>query len=151
MTSSSSARAAPDRLRPCCWPDEVVAAGTPPVRRVTFHYPDETTGISLKPAAGVHALYAPRRTVLDRVLADGAIAAGADVRFGVTVTELLRDDTGRVCGVAGHDRGGRRLIATAPLTVGADGIRSLVARDAGAAVTRMARGDGSAILYGYWS
>jgi 2-polyprenyl-6-methoxyphenol hydroxylase-like FAD-dependent oxidoreductase len=36
--------------------DEIVAAGTPPVRRVTFHYPDETTGISLKPAAGVHAL-----------------------------------------------------------------------------------------------
>jgi flavin-dependent dehydrogenase len=130
--------------------DEIVAAGTPPVRRVTFHYPDETTGISLKPAAGVHALYAPRRTVLDRVLADAAIAAGADMRFGVTVTGLLRDDAGRVSGVAGHDRGGRRLSATAPLTVGADGIRSLVARDAGAAVTRTARGDGSAILYGYW-
>ena len=31
---------------------------------------------SLKPAAGVTVLYAPRRTVLDRVLADTALAAG---------------------------------------------------------------------------
>jgi flavin-dependent dehydrogenase len=130
--------------------DEIVAAGTPPVSRVVFHYPYETTPISLKPAAGVRALYAPRRTVLDRVLADGAMAAGADVRFGVTVTELLRDDTGRVSGVVGHDAGGRRLRASAPLTVGADGIRSLVARETGAPVVRMAGTDGSAFLYGYW-
>jgi flavin-dependent dehydrogenase len=130
--------------------DEIVAAGTPPVTRVVFHYPDETTPISLKPAAGVRALYAPRRTVLDRVLADAAIAAGADVRFGATVTELLRDDTGRVTGVAGIDADGRRLLASAPLTVGADGIRSLVALEAGAPVIQTAGTDGSAFLYGYW-
>ncbi len=130
--------------------DEIVAAGTPPVTRVVFHYPDETTPISLKPAAGVRALYAPRRTVLDRVLADAAIAAGADVRFGVTVTGLLRDDTGRVTGVAGNDADDRRLFASAPLTVGADGIRSLVAREAGAPVIRTARSNGTAVLYGYW-
>jgi flavin-dependent dehydrogenase len=130
--------------------DEIVAAGTPPVRQVIFHYPDETTRISLKPAAGVRALYAPRRTVLDRVLADAAIAAGADVRFGMTVTELLRDDVGRIIGVAAHDPGGRRLLAWAPLTVGADGIRSVVAREVGAPVIRTARTDGSAFLYGYW-
>jgi flavin-dependent dehydrogenase len=130
--------------------DEIVVAGTPPVTRVVFHYPDEITPITLKPAAGVRALYAPRRTVLDRVLADAAIAAGADVRFGVTVTELLRDDTGRVTGVAGHEPDGRRFLASAPLTVGADGIRSLVAREAGAPVIRTARSAGSAFLYGYW-
>jgi flavin-dependent dehydrogenase len=129
--------------------DEIVAAGTPPVTRVVFHYPDETTPISLKTAAGVSALYAPRRTVLDRVLVDAAIAAGADVRFGVTVTGLLRDDTGRVTGVAGQDVGGQRLIGTAPLTVGADGIRSVVAQDTGAPVTRTTPGGGS-YLYGYW-
>ena len=130
--------------------DEIVAAGTPPVTRVVFHYPDETTPISLKPAAGVRALYAPRRTVLDRVLADAASAAGADVRFGVTVTELLRDETGRVTGVAGNDADGRRLLASAPLTVGADGIRSLVAREVDAPVLRTARWNGTAVLYGYW-
>jgi flavin-dependent dehydrogenase len=130
--------------------DEIVAAGTPPVRQVVFHYPDETTRISLKPAAGVRALYGPRRTVLDRVLADAAVAAGADVRFGATATELLRDDTGRVTGVAGHEPSGRRFRASAPLTVGADGIRSLVAREAGAPVIRTAGTAGSAFLYGYW-
>ena len=130
--------------------DEIVAAGTPPVTRVVFHYPDETTPISLKTAAGVSALYAPRRTVLDRVLVDAAIAAEADVRFGVTVTELLRDDTGRVTGIAGRDVGGQRLIATAPLTVGADGIRSVVARETGAPVIRTARTSGGSFLYGYW-
>jgi flavin-dependent dehydrogenase len=130
--------------------DEIVTAGTPPVRHVVFHYPDETTRISLKPAAGVRALYAPRRTVLDRVLADAAIAAGAEVRFGMTVTELLRDDTGRVTGVAGNEHDGRRFRASAPLTVGADGIRSLVARETGAPVIRTAGTVGSAFLYGYW-
>jgi flavin-dependent dehydrogenase len=130
--------------------DAIVAAGTPPVKRVVFHYPDDTTRISLKPAAGVHALYAPRRTVLDRVLADAAIAAGAEVRFGVTVTELLRDDRGRVTGVAAQGAGDRRLIASAPLTVGADGIRSLVARETGAPTIRTARTGGGAYLYGYW-
>ncbi|MGH8838964.1 MAG: NAD(P)/FAD-dependent oxidoreductase [Jiangellaceae bacterium] len=130
--------------------DEIVAAGTPPVTRVVFHYPDETTPISLKPAAGVRALYAPRRTVLDRVLADAATAAGADVRFGVTVTELLRDDTGRVTGVAGIDADGRRLLASAPLTVGADGIRSRVARETRAPMIRTAAAAGTAFLYGYW-
>jgi flavin-dependent dehydrogenase len=130
--------------------DEIVAAGTPPVRQVVFHYPDETTRISLKPAAGVRALYAPRRTVLDRLLADAAIAAGADVRFGVTATELLRDDDGRVIGVAGHEPDGRRFRASAALTVGADGIRSLVARETGAPVIRTAGTVGSAFLYGYW-
>jgi flavin-dependent dehydrogenase len=130
--------------------DAIVAAGTPPVTRVVFHYPDEITPISLKPAAGVTALYAPRRTVLDRVLADAALAAGADLRFGVTVTELLRDNAGRVTGVGGRDADGERLLASAPLTVGADGIRSLVAREAGAQVIRTARSAGTAVLYGYW-
>jgi flavin-dependent dehydrogenase len=84
------------------------------------------------------------------VLADAASAAGADVRFGVTVTELLRDDTGRVTGVAGNDANGRRLLVSAPLTVGADGIRSLVARETRAPVIRTAGTDGTAFLYGYW-
>ncbi|MGH8825169.1 MAG: NAD(P)/FAD-dependent oxidoreductase, partial [Jiangellaceae bacterium] len=88
--------------------------------------------------------------VLDRVLADAAITAGAEVRFGVTVTELLRDDAGRVTGIAGREADGRRLLASAPLTVGADGIRSLVAREVGAPVIRTARSNGTAVLYGYW-
>ena len=65
--------------------DRVVAAGTPPVTKVVFHYPDEITEVSLKPAAGVEALYAPRRNILDPLLADAATEAGAPTRFAVPV------------------------------------------------------------------
>ncbi len=130
--------------------DRVVAAGTPPVRKVVFHYPDGVTRVSLKPAAGVDALYAPRRNVIDPLLADAAGEAGAEIRFGVYVIELMRDDSGRVTGVVGRDRNGRRVVATAPLTIGADGIRSFVASEVGAPLIRTADRLGSAFLYGYW-
>ena len=83
--------------------DRVTAAGTPPVRRSVFHYGEERIEVPIKPAAGVDALYAPRRTVLDPILVDAARDAGAEVRFGVTVTGLCRDSTGRVTGVVGRD------------------------------------------------
>jgi flavin-dependent dehydrogenase len=131
--------------------DRVVAAGTPPVRRAVFHYPgNDVTRISIKSAAGVDALYAPRRTVLDTVLADAAAAAGADVRFGMTVTELLQHPSGRVTGVSAIDRAGRRLHATGSLVIGADGVRSTVAAAVGAPLTRTAERPGGAFVYGYW-
>ena len=129
--------------------DRVVAVGTPPVTKVVFHYPDETATVSLKPAAGVDALYAPRRNILDPLLVDAAAEAGADMLFGVHVIRLIRDG-GRVSGVVGRDRHGRRTVATAPLTIGADGIRSFVAAEVGAPVIRTATRPGSAFLYGYW-
>jgi flavin-dependent dehydrogenase len=128
--------------------DRVAAAGTPPVRSVTFHYPGaEPVHVSIKPSAGVDALYAPRRHVLDRILVDAAAAAGADVRYGTTVTGLLHDEQGRVSGVRGL-AGDREVRFDAALTVGADGIRSVVAREAGARVVRQGRAAG-AVLYRY--
>jgi flavin-dependent dehydrogenase len=129
--------------------DAIVDAGTPAIRRTTFHYEDGINEMSLKRAAGVDALYAPRRTVLDRVLVDAARASGATVRFGTTVTELL-GDPGRVEGVAGHDSDGRRFAAPARLTIGADGINSFVANAVEAPFERVGR-SASAFLYGYWS
>lgn len=79
--------------------NEVIAAGTPPVQRSVFHYGEERIEVPIRPAAGVDALYAPRRTVLDPILVDAARDAGAEVRFGLTVTGLCRDGTGRVTGV----------------------------------------------------
>ena len=114
--------------------DAVVAAGTPPVRRTVFHYGAEQFAVSLKPAAGIDALYAPRRTVLDALLVDAAVRAGATVEFGTPVVGLCRD--GRRSG----DRGPAATIAAprrvraeyAALVVGADGRDSLVAREVGA-------------------
>jgi len=128
--------------------DRIIAAGTPPVTQTRFHYDTDVT-VSIKPSPGVRALYAPRRTLLDRVIVDAAMEAGADIRFGVSVSGLLNDD-GRVIGVYGRDRDGHEVTARARLVVGADGIRSTVAHQAGAAELRRGCGAG-AVVYGYWS
>jgi 2-polyprenyl-6-methoxyphenol hydroxylase-like FAD-dependent oxidoreductase len=130
--------------------DRIVAAGTPPIRRTTFRCANERFVITVKPSYGVDALYAPRRTVLDPVLVDAACAAGAEVRFGITVTDVRRDTGNRVDGVELRDVSGRSRVITAPLVIGADGFRSTIARSVGAAVER--RGSAtSAVVYGYWS
>jgi 2-polyprenyl-6-methoxyphenol hydroxylase-like FAD-dependent oxidoreductase len=52
--------------------DDIVAAGTPAVKRTTFSYSDSCVTIDIKPSPGVDALYAPRRTVLDPALVGAA-------------------------------------------------------------------------------
>ena len=128
---------------------ELTAAGTPPVRGSVFHYGGERIEVPIKPAAGVDALYAPRRTVLDPVLVDGASDAGAEVRFGVTIDHLCHARTGRVTGVVGRDATGAPFTAGARITVGADGMGSRVARLVGAPVERAADA-AAAFIYGYW-
>ena len=131
--------------------DEIVATGVPAVRRTTFHYSDgEPVEVAIRSSAGVAALYAPRRHVLDRILVDAAGAAGVDVRHEAVVTALLRDNTGRVAGVRAADRAGRAFDVPAMITVGADGIRSTVADGAGSAVVRRGRSC-SAMLYRYYA
>ena len=109
-------------------------AGTPPVTRTVFDYGTHETTVTIKPVAGVSALYAPRRHVLDRVLVGAAAEAGADVRFGVAVHDVLRGRDGRVRGVVGHDRRGGAVEVDADLVVGADGVWSTVADAVGARV-----------------
>ena len=123
--------------------DRVVASGAPAAHRVTFHYGTKAVPIDLR-----EPLYAPRRTVLDPLLVDEAASSGADVRFGVRVTDL-RWEAGRVVGVRGTAADGRHVDARARVTVGADGLRSLVARQVGASTTHQA-GAGSAFVYGYF-
>ena len=130
--------------------DEIVAAGTPAVRRTTFRYADDLVPISLKESYGVEALYAPRRTVLDPILVDAAAAVGAEVRFGVAVTGVERDRHGTVTGITGRARDGETVRAAARIVVGADGIRSTVAEAVGAPYERVGRSV-AAVTYGYWT
>jgi flavin-dependent dehydrogenase len=130
--------------------DRVIEAGTPPVRSTTFIYGTERVGITIKPSYGVDALYAPRRTVLDPILVDGATAAGAEIRYGITVTGVRRDDSGRVTGVVGRDQLGRAFAVDAAIVVGADGARSTIANGVDAPIERAGRG-ATAVVYGYWS
>src|SRR5690349_8459397 len=122
--------------------DRITDAGTPPIRETRFDYGTDDVRVTIKPTPGVPALYAPRRTLLDAVLVDAAAEAGAQVRFGVRITGLIRDGRGRVVGVHGHDRTGGEVGARAGLVVGADGHRSTVAREAGARTLRTGRGAG---------
>lgn len=129
--------------------DDVVAAGTPAVRRTVFRYADgEVADVAIRPRAGVEALYAPRRHLLDRLLVEAAEDAGVRVLHEATVTSLRRDPSGRVAGVVGRTSRGARLDLAAGLTIGADGIRSRVAEQVGAATTWQGR-TASAVLYRY--
>ena len=130
--------------------DRIQAAGTPPVRRTVFHYGDEVLDIPIKPKDGVPALFAPRRTLLDRVLVDAAVEAGAEVRHRVRVADLVRGGAGRVEGVLLHDGTGAAREVRAGIVIGADGLRSTVAALVEAPVTRQGR-HATATLYGYWS
>jgi 2-polyprenyl-6-methoxyphenol hydroxylase-like FAD-dependent oxidoreductase len=129
--------------------DRVAATGAPPVRRVTFHYGHDSMPVTLKPYAGVDALYAPRRTVLDALLVGAAEEAGVRFGFGLAMTDVARDRAGRVVGVVVRDHLGATCTERAGLVVGADGRTSLVARQVGAP-TVIAGSHAAAYVYGYW-
>jgi geranylgeranyl reductase family protein len=75
--------------------------------------------------------YALPRTKLDTILRDAAAAAGAETRERVKVEELIYED-GAVAGVVARETGsGIRDTIRARLVVGADGLRSVVARRLG--------------------
>jgi flavin-dependent dehydrogenase len=125
--------------------DRLVAAGTPPLHRTTFSYPDEAVVVEMKPADGIDALYAPRRTVLDPILVDAAVAAGAEVAFETTMVDLLHTPSGRVQGITVRQRDGLIVDIPADLVIGADGARSRVATGVGAEVERRGQHAGLAV------
>lgn len=100
---------------------EVTAAHGSSLRGVfslAGHRPFRPTGLSIS------------RRILDATLADAARAAGAQLCERTAVEELLYD-RGAVGGAVVRDgEGGRRTIR-ARLTIGADGLRSIVARRLG--------------------
>ena len=106
--------------------DRVVATGCPPIDTYAFDFgPFAITGSPASPDSPVS--YAPRRTVLDKLLVDAASEAGVEVREGFSVEEMLVDD-GRVTGIRGHGRGGSSVTEHARVVVGADGLNSTLAR-----------------------
>ena len=105
----------------------VLATGCPPIERYTFDFGPFAISGRPHPVSGVATAYAPRRTVLDTVLVEAAAEAGAEVRVGFTVDEVLVEN-GAVTGIRGHDRSGRVVVERARVVVGADGRGSRVAK-----------------------
>jgi 2-polyprenyl-6-methoxyphenol hydroxylase-like FAD-dependent oxidoreductase len=107
----------------------VIEAGTPAIRSTTFHYGDETVRVDMKADHGVDCLFAPRRTVLDRLLVDAASEAGAEVRHGVALSGLqFAASGGRVIGASLRDAKGTCMTVRSDIVVGADGRQSTVAQ-----------------------
>ncbi len=128
----------------------IEASGTPAIRKTTFHYEDEVIPVDIKPKDGVDALYAPRRTVLDAILADAAAHSGADVRFGTKLVDVMRDGGGRVTGVLIENAHGEMSRVCADLVIGADGVKSPMAKLVQAPVLVQGTVVGG-VAYGYWS
>jgi len=129
--------------------DRLLAAGTPPTRRILFHAGRAVVDAPVPSVDGIDFMISPRRTLLDGVLLDGARDAGAEVSEGTSVEALLRDGD-QVTGVRVLERAtGRQHDEHARLVVGADGRRSTVARLAGAREYD-ARPAATVASYTYW-
>lgn len=111
---------------------KVIESNCPPIREFMLDLGPVTGSLQAPDVDGVDAMYAPRRKVLDTILAEGAAAAGAELREGFMVTDVLRkgrriDDP--VIGIRGYDIDSQTPVDEhAPIVVGADGVHSLVAR-----------------------
>jgi flavin-dependent dehydrogenase len=111
--------------------DAVRSSGCPPVHTYRLDLGDIAIVGRPKGLSNAPVGYAPRRTVLDKLLIDAASDAGVEVREGFGVEELVAED-GIVRGILGRSRGGSAVVARARVVIGADGVGSLVARAVGA-------------------
>ncbi len=107
--------------------DAVKASGCPAVESYALDFGPITLSGTPNPVDGIATAFAPRRTVLDKILVDGASAAGAEVREGFTVEEIIVEDD-VVVGIRGHDDGGQSVVERARVVIGADGKSSRVVK-----------------------
>jgi 2-polyprenyl-6-methoxyphenol hydroxylase-like FAD-dependent oxidoreductase len=110
--------------------DQAVSDGAPPIRSVLFErYDAELAALRLtvKEKAGVDHMLAPRRYSLDDILVSAAVHAGATLLDRTTCKGVLRDSSGRVCGVVVVRADGSREELRSSWVVGADGVRSRMA------------------------
>src|SRR5262245_23188020 len=107
--------------------DRLRASNCPPIGQVKFDVGEFAFAGTPPAVAGTAEAYAPRRRVLDKLLVDAAVAAGAELREHFAVQEVVQDAEG-VCGIRGHTRSGATVTEQARIVIGADGMHSLVAR-----------------------
>jgi 2-polyprenyl-6-methoxyphenol hydroxylase-like FAD-dependent oxidoreductase len=110
--------------------DRLAATGCPPIERYAFDFGPVTIAGTPHPSHGISTAYAPRRTVLDKLLVDAADEAGAEIRERFTLEDVLVED-GAVVGIRGRDEGGRSVTERARVVIGADGRNSRVAKAVG--------------------
>lgn len=108
--------------------ETLAATGCPPFTHYNFDFGFFTIGGSPQATEdGETEAFCPRRYVVDKLLVDAAADAGAEIREGFSVDEILVED-GAVVGVAGKNADGTTSVERAQVVIGADGRNSLVAK-----------------------
>lgn len=112
--------------------EPLLAADCPPVSELLFNMGSFCLRGKYPPFDGVEAIVCPRRTILDKILVDAAVKAGAELREDFLVEDLTFEGE-HVTGVSGRMKSGageshRSVTEQARLVIGADGKHSLVAR-----------------------
>lgn len=128
---------------------DVVATGCPPLDKATYTHGDIRVEGSSWPVDGEKASYAPRRILLDQILARAAVEAGVEFRENCSVADLVFEGD-RVVGVRLSARGGTETLERARLVIGADGMRSTVAAKV-KAPHEVEAPTLTCCYYGYWS
>jgi flavin-dependent dehydrogenase len=119
------------RLRHWGLLDRLQNSNCPPLLTLNFDFGEVCLRGSPPPAEDIVQGYAPRRIVLDKILVDAAVEAGAALREAFPVESLLWDGD-RVAGIRGHTRAGLAVTESARIVIGADGGNSVVARSVNA-------------------
>jgi len=108
--------------------DALKASNCPPIITNHFDYGAfSLTGSPVPAEGGVIEAFAPRRLKLDPILVDAAVKSGAELREGFSVQEVLFEND-RVVGIRGHEKNGPTVTERARITVGADGMFSVIAK-----------------------
>ncbi|HEU4932679.1 MAG TPA: NAD(P)/FAD-dependent oxidoreductase [Pyrinomonadaceae bacterium] len=129
--------------------EKLRASNCPPTKTIKFDVGPFALAGSPPPANGNAEAYAPRRRVLDKILVDAAVDAGAELRERFTVEELTTDGES-ITGIRGRDANGSTVTEHARIVIGADGARSMVANAVNAPVY-FDRGMLTCNYYSYWS
>jgi 2-polyprenyl-6-methoxyphenol hydroxylase-like FAD-dependent oxidoreductase len=112
--------------------DRLKATGCPAMAKMNLDLGEFVLSADAPPAGEVTECYAPRRYVLDSILVQAAVEAGAELCRGSVVSLLTEGD--RVVGVRYSDHTGPMVEERAHLVIGADGTNSSIARFTGAQV-----------------
>jgi 2-polyprenyl-6-methoxyphenol hydroxylase-like FAD-dependent oxidoreductase len=99
--------------------DKLRNSNCPPLRTPHLRFGDFSLNGSPPPADDVSGGYAPRRIVLDKILVDAAVQAGAELRESFSL-EQLQWDGDHVTGVHTHTKAGTAITESARIMIGAD-------------------------------
>jgi 2-polyprenyl-6-methoxyphenol hydroxylase-like FAD-dependent oxidoreductase len=128
---------------------DVIATGVPALPTMRFDFGPVVLDGTTPPVDGISEHYAPRRGMLDTLLLDVALSAGAELRRQATVTGLRRVGE-RVCGVRFSRPGGPDMRVLGRIVIGADGVHSTLAKQV-AARTYHDKGHLTCPYSSYWS